>query len=62
MKLKPVWTDINPKAVTTDELFGYMHPATREWKDGEDGGSCRKLIPVPVNYLILSTIFFSCSK
>lgn len=35
MKLKPVWTDINPKAVTTDELFGYLHPATREWKDGE---------------------------
>lgn len=36
MKLKPVWTDINPKAVTTDELFGYLHPATREWKDGEE--------------------------
>jgi dynein heavy chain len=27
--------DINPKAVTTDELFGYINPATREWKDGE---------------------------
>lgn len=26
--------DINPKAVTTDELFGYINPATREWKDG----------------------------
>lgn len=35
MKMKPVWNDINPKAVTTDELFGYLHPATREWKDGE---------------------------
>lgn len=33
--MKPVWNDINPKAVTTDELFGYLHPATREWKDGE---------------------------
>uniref|UniRef100_A0A3Q1K2D2 Dynein axonemal heavy chain 11 n=1 Tax=Anabas testudineus TaxID=64144 RepID=A0A3Q1K2D2_ANATE len=33
MKMKPVWYDINPKAVTTDELFGYLHPATREWKD-----------------------------
>ncbi|KAI2663319.1 Dynein axonemal heavy chain 11 [Labeo rohita] len=33
MKLKPIWTDINPKAVTTDELFGFLHPATREWKD-----------------------------
>lgn len=35
MKMKPLWNDINPKAVTTDELFGYLHPATREWKDGE---------------------------
>lgn len=35
MKMKPIWNDINPKAVTTDELFGYLHPATREWKDGE---------------------------
>ena len=25
---------LNPKAVTTDELYGYMHEATREWKDG----------------------------
>ncbi|XP_058534261.1 dynein axonemal heavy chain 11 [Ochotona princeps] len=31
---KPVWNDLNPKAVTTDELFGFIHPATREWKDG----------------------------
>lgn len=36
MKMKPLWNDINPKAVTTDELFGYLHPATREWKDGEE--------------------------
>lgn len=35
MKLKPVWVDLNPKAVTTNELFGYINPATREWKDGE---------------------------
>ena len=35
MKMKPAWSDMNPKAVTTDELFGYLHPATREWKDGE---------------------------
>ncbi|XP_078721925.1 dynein axonemal heavy chain 11 [Lampetra fluviatilis] len=34
MKLRPVWNDLNPKAVTTDELFGFIHPATREWKDG----------------------------
>ena len=25
---------MNPKAVTSDELYGYIHPQTREWKDG----------------------------
>ena len=25
---------INPKAVTTRELYGYIQPSTREWKDG----------------------------
>ena len=25
---------INPKAISTDELYGYIHPASREWKDG----------------------------
>uniref|UniRef100_A0A6I8PET2 Dynein axonemal heavy chain 11 n=2 Tax=Ornithorhynchus anatinus TaxID=9258 RepID=A0A6I8PET2_ORNAN len=34
LKRKPIWSDINPKAVTTDELFGFIHHATREWKDG----------------------------
>jgi dynein heavy chain len=34
MKLKPVWQDINPKAVTTSELYGFINQATREWKDG----------------------------
>lgn len=33
--LKPMWVDLNPKAVTTYELFGFINPATREWKDGE---------------------------
>ncbi|XP_074223450.1 dynein axonemal heavy chain 11 isoform X1 [Camelus bactrianus] len=34
MKQKPIWNDLNPKAVTTDELFGFIHHATREWRDG----------------------------
>ena len=33
-KKRPVWVDLNPKAVTNDELFGIINPATREWKDG----------------------------
>lgn len=31
---KPVAVDLDPKAVTNDELFGVINPATREWKDG----------------------------
>ncbi|KAG8226803.1 hypothetical protein J437_LFUL002849 [Ladona fulva] len=34
MKRKPHYNDLNPKAVTNDELFGIINPATREWKDG----------------------------
>lgn len=34
MKLKPMYNDLNPKAVSNDELFGVINPATREWKDG----------------------------
>ncbi|XP_037134453.1 dynein heavy chain 9, axonemal [Syngnathus acus] len=33
-KRRPVWVDLNPKAVTNDELFGIINPSTREWKDG----------------------------
>jgi len=25
---------LNPKAISTDELYGYIHPVSREWKDG----------------------------
>ncbi|KAM4581026.1 dynein axonemal heavy chain 11 [Odontesthes bonariensis] len=34
LRRKPVWNDLNPKAIDRDELFGFIHPATREWKDG----------------------------
>ncbi|KAM6338976.1 LOW QUALITY PROTEIN: dynein axonemal heavy chain 11 [Podargus strigoides] len=34
MKQKPVWNDLNLKALTADELFGFTHHATQEWKDG----------------------------
>lgn len=33
-KLRPYYNDLNPKAVTNDELFGIINPSTREWKDG----------------------------
>lgn len=31
---KPFFNDLDPKAVTNDELFGIINPSTREWKDG----------------------------
>lgn len=31
---KPISIDLDPKAVTNDELFGVINPSTREWKDG----------------------------
>ena len=33
-KKKPTWCDLNPKAVSNDELFGFVVQATREWRDG----------------------------
>jgi dynein heavy chain, axonemal len=35
MKKKPIAVDLNPKAVTNNELFGIINPNTREWKDGQ---------------------------
>ncbi|XP_028032579.1 dynein beta chain, ciliary-like isoform X2 [Bombyx mandarina] len=34
LKQKPFYNDLDPKAVTNDELFGVINQATREWKDG----------------------------
>uniref|UniRef100_A0A8C5WIH4 Dynein axonemal heavy chain 17 n=1 Tax=Leptobrachium leishanense TaxID=445787 RepID=A0A8C5WIH4_9ANUR len=48
MKRRPVWTDLNPKAVTNDELFGIINPATREWRDGK--------IPCVYSYWLFSSI------
>ena len=29
-----IYEVIDPKAVTSNELFGFMNPKTKEWKDG----------------------------
>ena len=34
LRKRPEVRDLDPKAVTNDELFGIINPATREWKDG----------------------------
>ena len=31
---KTVFKPINPKSVTRNELYGFLHPSTREWKEG----------------------------
>lgn len=31
---KTLYKPINPKAVTRNELYGFLHPQTREWKEG----------------------------
>lgn len=33
-KRRPHYNDLDPKAVTNDELYGIINPATREWRDG----------------------------
>ena len=29
-----IWDIVDPKSITSDELFGCMNPKTKEWKDG----------------------------
>ncbi|KFV69246.1 Dynein beta chain, ciliary, partial [Dryobates pubescens] len=43
MSRRPVWADLNPKAVTNDELFGIINPSTGEWKDGLFSSIMREL-------------------
>ncbi|KAM6403695.1 dynein axonemal heavy chain 17 [Rhynochetos jubatus] len=47
MKRTPVAVDLDPKAVTRDELFGVTHPTTREWKDGLLSSTMRDLANIP---------------
>ncbi|NXJ83957.1 DYH17 protein, partial [Trogon melanurus] len=49
MKRKPVTMDLDPKAVTCDELFGVIHPSTREWKDGLFSTAMRDLANITHN-------------
>ncbi|MEW5298846.1 MAG: hypothetical protein WDW36_001923 [Sanguina aurantia] len=44
---KVVIRDINPKSISTQELYGYVNMATREWKDGLLSYSMRELANLP---------------
>ncbi|KAL7677341.1 hypothetical protein ACOME3_003577 [Neoechinorhynchus agilis] len=43
MSQRAVAVDINPKAVTNNELFGYVNKSTREWRDGLLSSTLRQL-------------------
>jgi dynein heavy chain len=47
MGKKCVYADLNPKAVTCDELFGCINPSTREWKDGLFSSLMRDMASIP---------------
>lgn len=46
-KKKITIRDINPKSVSTQELYGYVNMATREWKDGLLSYNMRELANIP---------------
>lgn len=39
--------DLNPKSISTQELYGYVNLSTREWKDGLLSCTMRELANVP---------------
>ena len=41
---KTTYVDINPKSITTNELYGYVMMSTREWKDGLFSKMMRMLV------------------
>jgi len=56
MKFKPHYDDLEPKAVTNDELFGIINPANREWVDGKrrvsrDYDTYRKIVLIFCAYI-----------
>lgn len=44
---KTTYVDINPKSISTNELYGYVMMSTREWKDGLLSKLMRSLVQEP---------------
>ena len=44
---KTTFRDIDPKAITPNELYGYVNMSTREWKDGLLSSTMREMAAVP---------------
>jgi dynein heavy chain len=47
MGQKTTWVDLNPKVTSTNELYGVVLLATREWKDGLMSFTMRRLSNIP---------------
>ena len=47
MGKKCQWADLDPKAVSTDDLYGCINPSTREWKDGLFSSIMRDTSAIP---------------
>ena len=47
MRGKTITRDLNPKALTSNELYGFVNMATREWKDGLLSNIMRDLANAP---------------
>lgn len=41
---KTTYVDLNPKSISTNELYGYVMMSTREWKDGLLSKTMRSLV------------------
>jgi dynein heavy chain len=44
---KTTFIDLDPKVVSTKDLYGYTNPATKEWKDGLFSKTMKTLGEVP---------------
>ena len=44
---KTTYTDLDPKVVSTKDLYGYTNPATKEWKDGLFSKTMKVLGEIP---------------
>jgi len=44
---KTTWVDLNPKSISTNELYGFVNMSTREWRDGIMSKTMRALGQIP---------------
>ena len=61
-KKKVVIRDINPKSISTQELYGFVNMATREWKVCCSGDApCEGSNALSLHTMLLSNVTGSCA-